>query len=71
MDYKAFFDDVLNWIYQANNMATQYGMQSSDFWIWVTRSEGQMCEKYNNNPLVIKQMVMMHKWLEDIYYGRS
>jgi len=43
-------------------------MQSTEFWTWVTQSEGEMCEKHNNNPLVIKQMIMLHEWLAEIYY---
>lgn len=69
MDYEAFFKDVLAWINQANKLAAQYGMESSDFWSWVTRSTGQIGDKYNNNPLVIKQMVMLHEWLDEIYFN--
>jgi hypothetical protein len=69
MDYQAFYNEVINWINQTNRLATQHGMDSSDFWTWVTRSTGELAERYNNNPLVIKQMVMLHEWLDEIYFS--
>ncbi|RDW21024.1 hypothetical protein CWR48_04220 [Oceanobacillus arenosus] len=70
MDYQAFYTEVVNWINQVNQLATKYGgMESNDFWTWVTMSTGELCEKYNNNPIVIKQMVMLHEWLEEVYFG--
>lgn len=69
MNYEAFFADVVAWINQTNQLAVKYGMDSSDFWTWVTRSTGELGNKYNNNPLVIKQMVMLHEWLDDIYFS--
>lgn len=68
MDYQAFFNDVVKWINQTNELAMKYGMESNDFWSWVTRSTGELCNKYHNNSLVIKQMVMLHDWLEEIYF---
>lgn len=69
MDYQAFFNEVVNWINQTNQLAAKHGMESSDFWTWVTRSTGELADKYNNNPLVIKQMVMLHEWLDEIYFN--
>lgn len=71
MDYQQFYNEIVEWINEANKKASQYGLESSDFWTWVTRSEGEMCEKYNNNPLVIKQMIMLHDWLTEIYYNNK
>lgn len=71
MDYQAFYNEVVNWIKQANQLAMNYGMESSDFWSWVTRSTGDLCDKYGNNALVIKQMVMLHEWLDEIYFSRK
>lgn len=68
MDYQKFYNEIVQWINQANYMAVTHGIQSNEFWTWVTRSEGELCVKYNNNPLVIKQMVMLHEWLEEIYF---
>lgn len=71
MDYKAFFADVLEWIGQANQAAMQLGMESADFWKWVADSCGAICQKYQDNRLVIKQMVMMAEWLEEVYDQRK
>jgi hypothetical protein len=67
MDYKALFWDVYQWTQQVNAAATQYGMQSPEFWQWVADSSGAMCQKYQDNPLVIKQMIMLTEWLEEVY----
>jgi hypothetical protein len=69
MDYQAFFNEVVQWINQTNQLAMKHGMDSSEFWSYVTRSTGELGDKYNNNPLVIKQMVMLHEWLDEIYFS--
>lgn len=69
MDYEAFFKDVVDWINQTNQLAVKHGMESSEFWTWVTRSTGELGNKYNNNPLVVKQMVMLHEWLDEMYFS--
>ncbi|ASA22333.1 hypothetical protein [Paenibacillus donghaensis] len=67
MDYGAFFGDIQAWIGQANQAAAHYGMSHPDFWQWVANSSGAMCQKYQDHPLVIKQMMMLTEWLEEIY----
>ncbi|OUS70286.1 hypothetical protein B1748_29050 [Paenibacillus sp. MY03] len=67
MDYKAFFEDVLAWIGQVNQMAMQHGMAKPEFWQWVADSCGELSKKYQDNRLVIKQMVMLVEWLEEAY----
>lgn len=69
MDYQKFFNEVVSWINEANDNAVKLGLESSEFWTWVTRSIGEMCNRYDNNPLVIKQMVMLHEWLDEIYHN--
>jgi hypothetical protein len=71
LDYKAFFADVLEWIGQANQAASRHGMSSPDFWQWVADSAGELCKKYQDNRLAIKQMVMMVEWLEEVYDSRK
>lgn len=68
MDYKKFFEEVTDWINEVNKMAIKYGMGGEEFWTWVTTSVGEMCNKYDNNKLVVNQMVMLTEWLEDIYF---
>ncbi|MBG9737105.1 hypothetical protein [Paenibacillus alvei] len=67
MDYRAFYDEVVNWISMANQAAAQYGMTSEQFWAWVADSSGALCKKYQENPLVKKQMMMLVEWLEEVY----
>lgn len=67
MDYKAFYDEVVGWISQVNQIAMQYGMHSESFWQWVADSSGEMCRKYQNNELVKKQMMMLVDWLEEVF----
>lgn len=67
MDYKAFYAEIAEWIIQVNHMASKHGMDSDDFWKWVTNSIGEISNKYGNNKLVIKQMTMLFTWLDDIY----
>ena len=67
MDYKAFYEEVANWINQCNQKAIKLGMHSNDFWSWVMRSIGELSDKYGNNELVKMQMVMLVDWLNDIY----
>jgi hypothetical protein len=65
MDYKQFYGEVVEWIGQANQMAVRYGIASEAFWNWVTNSTADICRRYNDNPLVIRQMMMLADWLED------
>lgn len=69
MNYEQFYQEVANWINQSNQYAIQYGLHSNEFWTWVLNSIGEMCNKYDNNELVKKQMIMLHDWLIDIYEG--
>lgn len=66
MDYDAFFKDVVHWIGQVNQVAVRYGMDKEEFWNWVVDSSSDMCRKYNDHRLVIKQMMMLSDWLEEV-----
>ncbi|AAU85072.1 hypothetical protein BCBBV1cgp25 [Bacillus phage BCASJ1c] len=67
MDYNVFFAEVAQWVNDCNQMAVKYGMQGEEFWTWVTSSMAELSNKYNNAPLVKKQMSMMFDWLHEIY----
>ena len=67
MDYEAFYEEMPKWIGQVNQMALQYTMENIEFWNWVSRSLGEMANRYGNNPLVLRQLTMMFLWLEDVY----
>ena len=67
MDYQKFFNEVVGWINQSNRMAIKHGLDSDEFWHWVSSSTGEICKRYDNNQLVVRQMVMLYEWLEDVY----
>lgn len=67
MDYKVFYAEVVDWIMQVNQMATKHGFDSEAFWNWVTSSVSEICDRYKNNQLVMKQMGMLFEWLDDVY----
>ncbi|MGG1878156.1 hypothetical protein ABDI30_11390 [Paenibacillus cisolokensis] len=71
MDYKAFFADVEAWIGQANHAAMRHGMDNPEFWQWVADSSGELCRKYQEHRLAIKQMMMLVEWLEEVYEKNS
>lgn len=71
MDYQKFYSEIVEWIMQVNQKAVQLGMESPEFWSWVMTSVGEFEVRYDKNKLVIKQMVMMVEWLEEIYFERK
>lgn len=66
MDYKAFFSDIEKWIQEANLTAGRMGMEKPEFWVWVADSTSEICKKYQDHRLVIKQMMMLVEWLEEV-----
>lgn len=67
MDYKAFYAEIADWILRVNEMAMKHTMESEAFWTWVSKSMGEIANKYGNNKLVISQMRMLFAWLDDVY----
>jgi hypothetical protein len=70
MDYKAFFWDVFMWTQQVNQEVLKLGMDSPEFWAWLADSTSELCRKYQDNRLAIKQMMMLVEWLEEVYEAR-
>jgi hypothetical protein len=71
MDYKAFFADVEAWIQQANQTAVRIGLDKPEFWAWVAESSSELCKKYGEHRLAIKQMMTLVEWLEEVYEARK
>lgn len=67
MDYKQFFADVENWIYECNNQAAQLGFMTDGFWDWVVKSLEEFTKKYNNEKLAMKQASMLLEWLDELW----
>jgi len=71
INYQKFYNEIVEWINQVNQKAGQLGMDHEEFWKWVMESVAQFEIRYNKNKLVVKQMVMMVQWLEEIYELRK
>ncbi|TGA95626.1 hypothetical protein E4665_17795 [Sporolactobacillus shoreae] len=67
MDYKQFFSEVADWVLEVNSKASSLGMDSDGFWKWIMQSSAAISERYENNKLVVNQMVMLVDWVQDIY----
>ena len=67
MDYKQFFSDVENWIYECNNQAAKLGFMTDGFWDWVVKSLEEFTKKYNNEKLAMKQASMLLEWLDELW----
>lgn len=67
MNYTEFYAEIANWIMTVNQQAAALGMHSEAFWVWVTESAGEIGNKYGNTDLVVKQLLMLIDWLEEVY----
>ena len=67
MDYKQFFADVENWIYECNNQAAKLGFMTDEYWNWVVKSLEEFTKKYNNEKLAMKQASMLLEWLDELW----
>lgn len=54
MDWSAFFSDLTEWMRQANQVLQRYPITSDQYWGWLVRTTGELGNKYNNHPLVVK-----------------
>lgn len=64
MDYRAFYGDIVEWIYQNQSQTELLGFGSHEYISWVFKSAGQLADKYENNELVTKQLCMLLDWIE-------
>ena len=67
MDYKQFFADVENWIYECNNQAAKLGFMTDEFGNWVVKALEEFTKKYNNEKLAMKQASMLLEWLDELW----
>ena len=49
---------------QSNQVAQTVGFNTDRYWLWVTGSIAEICKKYNDNELVVKQFGLLFEWLE-------
>lgn len=67
MDYKAFFEDVALWMDESNEQLKHHSLFAREYWDWVMRSTRQLCDKYDNHPLVMRQVKMLYEYQEALY----
>lgn len=67
MNYETFYKEIVNWINSCNTKAAELGFHSEAYWNWIGLSIADISERYNNNDLVKKQMVMLYEWLYEMY----
>ncbi|MGY3739982.1 hypothetical protein ACWOA2_07695 [Granulicatella elegans] len=65
LDYRAFYQDVTDWIYQAQEVERIKGFGTDEYMDWIVQSVVQICEKYNNDKFVHKQMRMLWNHIDD------
>lgn len=65
LDYRAFYQDVTDWIYQAQEVERIKGFGTDEYMDWIVQSVVQICEKYNNDKFVHKQMRMLWQHIDD------
>lgn len=66
MNYEQMFADINHWIQQNNEVAKRYGFDTDEYWHWVVKSSGELCDYYQNTPLVINLMLGLWNYLQDI-----
>lgn len=65
MNYIHFFSvEIPEWMAQSNQVAQTVGFNTDRYWLWVTGSISEICKKYNDNELVVKQFGLLFEWLE-------
>lgn len=67
MDFKSFYNDVINWMEQSNQKVRELSFDSSEYWNWVSWSAGELCNKYGNHELVMRQMMMLVDYQMELY----
>lgn len=65
LDYRAFYNDVVDWIYQSQEVERLKGFGTEEYMDWIVQSVVQICEKYNDDKFVLKQMRMLWQHIDD------
>lgn len=65
LDYRAFYNDVVDWIYQSQEVERLKGFGTDEYMEWIVQSVVQICEKYNDDKFVHKQMRMLWNHIDD------
>ena len=65
MNYIHFFSVELPGFMARNNQVAQsLGFWSERCWFWTVDAISEICKKYNDDELVVKQFGLLFEWLE-------
>ncbi|WP_088838946.1 hypothetical protein [Listeria sp. ILCC792] len=67
MNYESFFQDVTAWMTESNYQLEKHTLFSREYWDWVMQSARKLCDKYDNHPLVMRQVKMLYEYQEELY----
>lgn len=66
MNYDELFSDIKEWLKQNNLTAQKYGFNTNDYWRWVVKTSGELCNYYENKPVVINLMIGLWNYLIEV-----
>ena len=64
-DYRKFMNEVVDWIEAQEKAAQRFGFGSEQYFDWVFKSSGQLCDKYENHPFALRQMRMVYEHIDE------
>ena len=64
IDYHAFLNEVADWILKQEEAAQRFGFCSEQYFDWVFKTSGQLCDKYENHSFALRQMRMVYEHID-------
>lgn len=65
MNYIHFYSvEIPEFMAQSNQMAQMAGFGSERYWFWTVDAITEICKKYHDDELVVKQFGLLFEWLE-------
>lgn len=64
IEYRAFYNDIADWIYQQQEKAQSLGFGSPQYIDWIIASSGEICDKYYNDNFALKQMSFLWEHID-------
>ena len=66
-DYRKFMNEVVDWIEAQEDAAQRCGFGSVEYFNWVFESSGKLCDKYENHPFALRQMLMVFEHIDEAF----
>lgn len=65
MNYIHFFSvEIPDFMAKSNQVAQTVGFNTDRYWHWLVNAIAEICKKYNDDELVVKQFGLLFEWLE-------